>query len=302
MRAAPLKTASAHVVLFTGLVLVSTAAPFLKLASMDAFAVVFLRMACAAPLFLAWAAWRGRLSVPPGEGGRVVLGGVLLAAHFLLWVKAFDLTDYSSNLILLVAQPIIAALLGRFAGEPATARTWTAVWLALAGLLLVAGADVSLGARALLGDLLCVLAGLAISLYFLVTRRARSAMSMDAFMGVTTAVGAAAALPVVLLAGSPVLGYPATSWGWLAGLVLLATVGGHGCMNLAARGLPLFSVNIVIVLEPPIGMLMGAAFFPVTVRPLQAVGGVFLAAAVLVALRRPRRVDLPEYGMVTGGQ
>jgi drug/metabolite transporter (DMT)-like permease len=92
-------------------------------------------------------------------------------------------------------------------------------------------------------------------------------------------------VPVTLWAGDRLTGYPPGSWAWLAGLVLLTTIGGHGFMNLAARGVRLFTLNLAIVLEPPLAIAMGAALFGATVTPLQVAGGLLLGAAVVVGLR-----------------
>jgi drug/metabolite transporter (DMT)-like permease len=289
--------------LVTGLLLVSTAGPFIKLARMDAFALVFLRLACAGPLFLAWAAAAGRpLGLPREHRARVLLGGALLASHFLLWVKAFDLTSFASNLLLLIAQPVMAALIGSRIGERPGRETWVALAVALAGLALIAKGDVELGPRALLGDLLSVLGGAAICLFYAVSRHARAALPIQAFMGWTLLAAAATALPVALLAGSefgPVkepltfMGWTPTPWLWLGGLVLVTTMGGHGSMNAAARGVRLFVVNMAIVLEPPLAVLLGIAFLGETVTMVQVVGGAVLAVSVWIAL-------LPEWRSARG--
>jgi drug/metabolite transporter (DMT)-like permease len=269
--------------LFAGLLLVSTSGPFIKMAAFPAYATVFWRTALAAPIFLLVAR-----RVEREHRARLLLGAVLFAAHFLLWVKAFDLTDFSSNLLLLVSQPVIAAALGTRLGEPPSARTWIAVALALVGLLIIAGGDFRLGPRALAGDAMCIAAGLAITLFYVVTRDARAATPLAAFMGWNMVAIAAIALPVTLFVHAPLLGASATQWGWMVALVLLTTVAGHGLMNLAARGVTLFALNLVIVLEPAIAIGMGAVLFGARVTSLQLGGGVLLAAAVIVGLKKPR--------------
>lgn len=285
--------ASAWAALFGGLLLVSTAAPFIKLTRMDPFSLVLLRMGIAAPLFLAAGAARGGARLPREHAARVALGGVLLAAHFLLWIKAFDLTSYASNLLLLIAQPVMAAFLGVRFGERPTRGTWVSLALSVAGLAVIAGGDVALGPRAMLGDLCSVLGGVAISFFYAETRAARTAMPVAGFMGWTMAFGAATALPFVLATGAPlgprgapleVLGWKPEPWVWLAGLVVITTMGGHGLMNAAARGLRLFTVNIVIVLEPALAILLGVALLGESVTGVQAAGGAVLAAAVVIAL------------------
>lgn len=274
-----------HLVLFAGLVLVSTSGPFLVSAGMDAYAVVFLRLAFAGPLFLIWAATRGTLRIPSALLGQVVLGAALLTAHFLLWVKAFDLTDYASNLLLLVTQPVVAAVLGARLGERTSVMTWISVALAVTGLLVIAHGDFALGPRALLGDALCVLAAVAVTVFFVVTRTARAELPLPVFMGWTLLLGAGFALPVALLSGGNLFDHPPAAWGWLAALVVFTTLGGHGLLNLAARHVKLFTLNVVIVLEPPLAIAMGAPLFGASVTPLQVAGGVVLALAVIVGLQ-----------------
>ncbi len=288
---------AAHVVLFTALILVSTSGPFIVSAHMDAYAVVVWRTTFAAVLFLGYAAFEhGSIGIAKEHRGRVAAGGVLLGAHFVLWVKAFDLTDYSSNLLLLVAQPAIAALLSLRLGERQSKDTWISIGLACAGLGIIAGGDFGLGARALLGDAMCIAGGLAIALFYVVTRDARSATPLPRFMGWTMIGCALTALPAAFASRAVMIDYPAASWWWLTALAVLTTVGGHGLMNLAARHVTLFTLNVVIVLEPGIAIAMGAALFGAEVTALQLAGGALLTAAVIVGLRGERRINaaLPE--------
>lgn len=283
--------ASAHLpqlALFAGLVLVSTSGPFIVLAHMDAYTIVLYRMIFAAALFLAWAAGRGELRIERRHVTRTVIGALFLTSHFLLWVKAFDLTDFASNLLLLVAQPVIAALLGIRLGEPPTRETWISIGLASAGLAVIAGGDFALGPRALLGDAMCIAGGFAIAMFYVVTREARAETPLATFMGATLATGSLATLPVVLIAGTRLRGYAGEGWAWLFALVVLTTVGGHGLMNLAARHVKLFTLNVVIVLEPAIAIAMGAVLIDKRVTPLQLGGGVLLAGAVIIGLRNER--------------
>ena len=211
----------------------------------------------------------------------------MLGLHFLLWVKAFELTDYASNLILLVAQPIFAAVLDRARGQALPQRAPFVLALSAVGMLLVAGGDISLGPRALLGDLCCVLAGLVGAMFFVVGREARQALALDAFMGVTLLGAAATALPVALVAQVPLLHYPPASWGWLFGIVLAATLAGHGLLNAAARTVSLFNVNFALLLEPVLSIALGALLFDAEITRLQVAGGAILILSVATLIASP---------------
>jgi drug/metabolite transporter (DMT)-like permease len=292
-----LRPAPAHAVLFAGLVCVSTSGPFLVMAHMDAFAAVLLRMALSAVVFLGWAAARGELRVAKGELGRLALGALLLTTHFLLWVKAFDLTDYASNLLLLVSQPVMAAVVAVRLGERSGrgGAIGASIALSVAGLLLIAGGDFALGGRALLGDAFCIAGGVAITCFYVVTRQARAGTPLAAFMGLTFAIGSVATIPVILVARTNVVDYPAMSWLWLGLLVAVTTIAGHGLTNLAARLVSLFTLNIVIVLEPAIAIAMGSVMFDARVDAITVGGGALLVASVIVGLwprYQKRRTDI----------
>lgn len=284
---------SGYAALFIGLFFVSTSGPFLVAARMDALAMVVVRMLGSAIVLLAWARARG-LRLEGRHVGRTLLGAALLAAHFALWLKAFDLTDFASNLLLLVAQPVVAALLGAAVGEPPTRRTWASVALAALGLGIIARGDFSLGPRALLGDGMCIVGALAIALFYVVTRRARAETPLAPFLGAVFLAGGLFVLPLALVSGSRFGGYSSTSWAWAGALVFVTTIGGHGLLNVAARRVSLFSLNVVIVLEPAIGIGLGALMFGARVTPGQLAGGGLLAGAVWVGLlgehRRARSV------------
>jgi drug/metabolite transporter (DMT)-like permease len=275
-----------YLALFGGLLAVSTSAPFFVMAKLDAYAAVFHRTLfsglCA--LCIAWLRGALDLKAVAQHARSLSLGGALMGAHFLLWIKAFELTDYASNLLLLVAQPVIATLLGLYLGERTTGRAWLSIGISAFGMLLIAGADLALGPTALLGDALSVIAGGLIALFYVTAREARRALPLDVFMGTTMSIAALVALPVALTAGVPLSGYSTQTTLFLAAIVLVTTLGGHGLMNLAARDVSLFALNLVIVLEPVISIALGAVMFDAQITQLQCVGGALLASAVVIGL------------------
>jgi drug/metabolite transporter (DMT)-like permease len=275
--------------LVLGLLAVSTSGPFFIMAKMSAFAAVFWRTALAGLLALCVARLRGslQLRVLLQHHKGLLLSGALLGPHFLLWVKAFELTDYASNLILLVAQPVFGALLDRARGQALPLRAPLVLGMSMVGMLMVAGGDISLGPRALVGDLCCILAGLVGALFFVVGREAREVLALDAFLGVTMLIAAATALPVVLIADVSLLDYPRTSWYWLSGIVLITTFIGHGMLNAAARSLSLFTVNISVLLEPVLSIALGALLFGADITNIQLAGGAILLLSVATLVAAP---------------
>jgi drug/metabolite transporter (DMT)-like permease len=275
-----------HLALVLGLLAVSASGPFFVMSQMSAYAAVLWRTLLGGLLALSVAWWRGSLqpTLLRRHARGVLLSGALLGPHFILWVKAFELTDYSSNLILLVAQPVFGAFLERAYGRALPKRAPLALTLSLVGMLLVAGGDVSLGPRALLGDVFCIAAGIIGALFFELGRSARQALALDAYMGATLLVASVTALPVAIGADVNLLDYPRPSWFWLSGIVLVCTLAGHGLLNAAARSVPLFVLNTALLLEPVLAIGLGALLFGAAITGTQLLGGALLFAAVATLL------------------
>jgi drug/metabolite transporter (DMT)-like permease len=266
------------------------------MAHVSAYAAVFWRTAIAGVLALGCAWLRGalRLELLRVHARTLLWCGLLFGAHMLLWVKAFELTDYASNLLLLVAQPVFAAMIGARTGEPPPPRAPALLVLSTLGMALLMGGDVSLGPRALLGDAFCILASCLIVVFFIVAKPARNALPLDAFMGLVLLVTAPLALAVALAAGVTVWPLPLASWGFLVAIALVTTLGGHGLLNLAANTVPLFALNLIVLLEPAFGIALGALLFGAVVTPLQLAGGALLGAAVLLGVQSSLRAQAPR--------
>jgi drug/metabolite transporter (DMT)-like permease len=281
------------IALVLGFVAVSTSAPFFVMAHVSAYAAVFWRTAIAGILALGVAWLRGHLrwDLLRVHARALLWSGLLFAVHMLLWIKAFELTDYASNLLLLVTQPVFAALIGPWVGDPPPPRATVLLVLSTLGMALLMGGDVSLGPRALLGDAFCVLASCLIVVFFIVGKPARNALPLDAFMGVMLLITAAVSLVVSLAAGVAMWPLPLASWGWLLAIATITTLGGHGLLNLAANSVPLFALNLIVLLEPAFGIALGALLFGAAVTHLQLMGGALLAAAVLLGIQSSFRTQ-----------
>ncbi len=268
---------------------VSTAAPLIRLSGMPAFALAAWRtLLCG----LVYALLRPRdlraLLRLDARGRRALLAGsTLLAAHFALWISAFDHTSYASAVLLLVMQPVFGALLGLLVlGERPNTGTWLAVAGSAAGLALLVRGDLG-HPGGLLGDALAVGGSLAIAVFYLAVRPLRTGFPFAPFMAACYGL---AGVQLIVLAGATdtqLVGFPARGWWSLAGLVLVPTVVGHACFNWAIPRVRFFTLNLLIVLEPALAILLGVALLDESATPLQVVGGAVLGIAVLVGLRRP---------------
>src|ERR1700751_5481383 len=93
---------------------------------------------------------------------------VLLAISSGAFITALNDTSVANVLIVQALVPLVAALLGRLAGEPVPARTWAAIGVAVAGFAVMAGAPTR---PTLAGLVFSVITTLTFSAIIVVARR-----------------------------------------------------------------------------------------------------------------------------------
>jgi drug/metabolite transporter (DMT)-like permease len=252
LSATPSRLASAA--LLIAVIAVSWAAILIRVAEAPALAVAFWRLALATLILSPLAILRGlgRRGEGDAAGGLLVTGaGVLLALHFALWIASLFRTTVASSVLLVSTQPIFTGFLaGPLLGEPPARRTWLAIALCVAGSVLIAGGDLSLGHQAVVGDLMALGAAAAAAVYLLLGRRARRRGPLPVYLWRVNGVASLALLAACLLAGEPLYGYPPATWAVFVALATGPHLAGHGLLNFAVRYLPAPVVNLSLTGEP----------------------------------------------------
>ena len=267
-------------------VAVSLSGPLMALAVVPPLAIAFWRNAFAT-VALAPPALLGRRDELAALRGRrlwlVVASGAALAVHFATWVTSLTMTsvDSATAIVCLQLAWIVAWQLLR--GERFGVKVVTGLVLSFAGVLVVSGVDFSLSARALAGDALALVGGVAAAAYTILGSRARQSASTTTYTFVCYGTCAALLAVACVVAGQDLGGYPLEQWGLLLLVTLTAQLLGHSVLNhLLATTSPMV-VSLALLLEVP-GAALIAAFLLDQTPPGAAVAGlaVMLAGMALV--------------------
>lgn len=219
----------------------------------------------------------------------VVASGTALAVHFATWVPAVTLTTVAAATALGAVQPVWNALLARAAGQQVARRVWVGIVVAVLGAVLLTGLDLGGDPRAMLGNLLALVGGMAAAGYVALGARARAQVSTLAYSVSTFGVCAVLLLVLCLAAGVPLIGFSAQTWGLLLALTVLAQLVGHTLLNRAVGTVGPVVVALVILLEVPAATVI-AAWWLGQVPPLAALpaaGLVLVGVALVVTSRQP---------------
>lgn len=273
--------------LAVAVVAVSLSGPLIRYASAPALAIAMWRNLLALPA-LAAPALRARR--PDRREVRLIgLAGIFLAAHFATWVPSLSYTTVASSVALVATQPVWAALIARWRGEEIHREVWSGIGVALAGVLVLSGVDLSISARALFGDVLAVLGGALAAAYVSVGSHVRRTVDTAVYTTGCYGVAAALLLALCLVTGRPLAGYEASTWLAIVALVVGPQLLGHTLVNTVLRSITATAVSVAILFEVVGATVLAALWFGETPPVAAAPAGLLIFAGVIVVIRAGRR-------------
>jgi drug/metabolite transporter (DMT)-like permease len=271
-------------------VAVSFSAILIKAADDDAATIVWLRMGMATVLLAPWVmrdARRGVLPKGAAQIGLVVVSGVFLAGHFLLWTASLKYTSVAASVLLVSLHPIIVTPLGkRLLGERVSRQMLAGVGLAIVGMIVTCTGDLRVDSSAFGGDLLAIAGGLCLAGYLLIGRSVRSNLGVAGYSAIVYAVVCVIAALTAVAAGAAHFPSPRVAFACL-GLAVICTIGGHTVYNWALRHVPVLLVSVSFLGEPPLAALLALLILAAVPSVATVIGGVLILAGLALALVEP---------------
>ena len=211
-----------------------------------------------------------------------ILSGIFLALHFTLWFESLNHTSVASSTTIVCTEVIWVALGWRFFLKgKLTGKACLAIAVTLAGSVLIALSDSSGEGSHLYGDLLALLAAIAVAVYTLIGRIARATTSTAVY---TYLVYLACAFTLVVMTfgqGLSLVGYGSS--GILVGFLLavFSTILGHSIFSWCLKFLSPAFVSASKLCEPAAAAVFAAFLFHEIPKPLQILGGLIIIAGVI---------------------
>lgn len=268
---------------------VSTSAPLVRGADAPALAIAFWRTTLAVGLTGVVVLGRRHRAELRGldraTRRRMLLAGGLLAAHFGAWLPSISLTSVASSVALVSTIPVWTALIARHRGQHVPRAVWWGIAVALAGVVMLTGVDLTVTPRALVGDLLALLGGMLAALYLTVGAGVRQQVSTAVYTAVCYTAAAAVLLVACLVARQPLTGYEPATWLAVAAITAGPQLLGHSLVNRVLRTIDATVVAVAILFEIA-GSALLAWLFLDEVPPLSALpAGVLLVAGMVMVIR-----------------
>lgn len=261
---------------------------FVRLADTGPVAAAFWRVALALPVLMAAAFLIERRPVASARGlwGLLAFAGVAFALDLGSWHFGIMRTTLANSTLFGNSASFIYPIYGFL-----IARAWptrpqiAALALAAIGGALLLGRSAELSATNLVGDLLCLLAGVLYAVYFIVMARVRTAMQPVSALAFSSAASVLPLLAFALVLGERVL--PA-DWTPLILLALVSQLIGQGLMIYALGHLPPLVVGLALLFQPAVAAAVGWMVFGERLGALDIVGALLVAVALVLVRRTPR--------------
>ncbi len=276
-----------------GVVAVSAAAIFIRLADAPAVAVAFWRCALGVALLLPLAVVR-RERMPRGRPFWVgVTSGVALGGHFGFWISSLDYTSVAASVVLVTTQPVFVAVLAYLLfGEKTSPVSFAGILVAIAGTVVIAQ-DGSVGSAAFLGNALALIGAVMVAVYFLIGRSQRSGgVGVLPYVIVVYSAAAMTLLLVALFSGTPLWGYSGETWFWLWCLTLGPQLMGHTVFNWALRYVEASILAGTILAEPVVASLLAWLVLAEKPGAVTVLGGAVILSGLYLLLwgRKPGEI------------
>ena len=282
-----------YAVLALGVISVSFAAIFIRLAEAPPLVIAAYRL-CLASLVVAPMAWiRSRQELRGLSRKDVLLAllsGAFLALHFGLWIASLSYTSVASSVVLVTANPIFVAIASYLLFRERLGRqAILGIVVCLGGAVLIGYGNWRLGPQPLLGGVLALLGALAVAGYLLIGRRLRQNVGILSYTALTYSSAAVLLLVAALAFGHPLFGYSSTTYLMLVLLAVVPQLIGHTSLNWSLRFVSATLVTIAVLGEPVLATVLAFAILDEVPTLTEIIGGTLILSGIFVAFRRGGR-------------
>ncbi len=209
-----------------------------------------------------------------------LVSGLFLAVHFVLWFESLRHTTVAASTVIVCTEVIWVSLgFCLFLKGKISWKAALAIGITLIGSVLIAFADAGQGGR-LYGDMLSLLAAIAVAVYMLLGRVVRVYTSTTVYTYLVYPACAAGLLLLTIFQGESLTGYGLSAV--IVGLLLsvFSTILGHSIFSWCLKYFSPSFVSASKLLEPVVAAIFAVPLFGEIPQLMQGIGALIILGGV----------------------
>jgi len=286
----------ANIAITISVISVSFAAIFIVSIDAPALSIAFYRLLFTTllilPFIFIYKKTRDELFNLPRSKLYVMIGiGIILAAHFALWITSLKLTSVASSVILVTAHPLLVGPVSHFfLKEKLSVLNYIGIVLSVCGviILIYGNYGFALGIDTLEGNILAILGGIAAGLYILGGRKLRKTVSIGSYAFVVYTVGTIVLFFICIFLKTTLINISYRDLAIIFLMAIVAGIFGHTLYNWSLQHIRA-SVASVVLLGEPIGSSILAFLLPwiqQTPSFYTIIGGAVILSGIYLTARK----------------
>lgn len=258
------------VALFASIIAVSFAAIFVISCNAPPLSIAFFRIFFTTLILLPFVIWHKKTrreiqQLSQSTLGMMIIIGIILAAHFALWITSLTKTSVASSVILVTAHPMLVGPIAYFLLKEKLSKTNSlGIGISVAGVIILVYGNygfTAMGLDTLEGNILAMLGGVAAGLYILGGRKLRKKISVLTYAFIVYSIASIVLLFLCLVFNAPLYGLRSTDYQLIFLMAITAGIFGHTLYNWSLKYINA-SLASVALLGEPIGSSVLAYLIP----------------------------------------
>ena len=288
--------AKLYLTLFLGVLSVSFAAVFIRLADAPPLVIAAYRMLIAATVITPFYMIRSRglpQKLLKWDVLLMLLSAVFLAFHFGLWITSLEYTSIASSVVLATSHPVFVAVISYFLWqERLNRKAVMGIVVALGGVAIINYGGFALSSDVIFGNMLALLSAAAIGIYLIIGRHLKERIRLLPYLSTVYGGAALILLSVTLIAGYSFVGYSTNTYFMLLLLALVPQLAGHSLLNRAVRLMPATIVSVAILGEPVGAVALGYIIIGEGITVIEVIGSLLTLGGILIVMLYRPKTDL----------
>jgi drug/metabolite transporter (DMT)-like permease len=245
--------------LFISVISVSFAAIFIVSCSAHPLSIAFYRLLFTTliiiPLVIFNKKTRKELKNIPYISIIIMAGiGLILAAHFSLWITSLKYTSVASSVILVAAHPFLVVPISHyFFKEKISLLNITGIILSVFGVIILVYGNYGFSSillDSLEGNILALFGGIAAGFYILGGRKMRKNISVTSYAFIVYSISTIALLLICLLFNAPIYNISIRDYQLILLMAIISGIFGHTLYNWSLKYIQTSIVSVALLGEP----------------------------------------------------